>query len=128
MLFARKADRFALPSWPPILRSQYSTTYRAPPVIPSCAFLASKTHPLTPLDLYPEDGEPEDEDEGTERVPDWAKEWKRVDWNGKSAWQSSDIGAEISFEVKGAKVGVFVVSFGVHSPRSVCSAAGRGRL
>nr|CRX79126.1 hypothetical protein ls5930a1_00171 [Leucosporidium scottii]CRX79202.1 hypothetical protein ls5931a1_00026 [Leucosporidium scottii] len=81
----------------------YSTTYRAPPVVPSCAFLASKTHPLVPLNLYPEDKE-----EGKEQVPDWTKEWKRVDWNGKSAWQSSQVGAEISFEVKGAKVGVFV--------------------
>lgn len=98
--------------FPPTL-PQYSSTYRAPPVIPSCAFLASKTHTLTPVDLYPEEEEEAEdwkESEGKERVPDWAKEWKRVDWNGKSAWHSSEVGAEISFEVEGAKVGVFVVS------------------
>lgn len=68
-------------------------------MIPSCSFLAS---PLTGKSLIPLG----DEDE-------WSKSWKRVDWNGKAAWQSSDIGAQISFSFVGGKVGVFVVSPGL---------------
>ncbi|SCV73159.1 BQ2448_7084 [Microbotryum intermedium] len=71
-------------------RRQYSADKVADPVLPTCQFVASETAPLVAF--------------GNE----WSEKWRKEEWNGKRAWTSSEVGAIISFEFIGARVGIFV--------------------
>ncbi|KAI5475802.1 capsular related protein, Esterase, SGNH hydrolase-type domain containing [Pseudohyphozyma bogoriensis] len=68
----------------------WSDTLVAPPVEPQCIFAGSKTRPL-------------------EAIPSRTiGSWRMEEWNGKSALASSEVGARISFEFKGTRIGIFV--------------------
>lgn len=37
-----------------------------------------------------------------------APSWTRVDWNGKAAYHSNEVGSRVSFAFNGNKIGMFV--------------------
>ncbi|GAA5985237.1 hypothetical protein JCM11641_003643 [Rhodosporidiobolus odoratus] len=68
---------------------QWSETGQTPQMTPVCDFASSTHRPIVPL-------------------PSSSLEWKKVEWNGKSAIVSETVGSVARFAVKGTSAGIFV--------------------